>query len=312
MEQKMKHTYLILLTIILSAFNLLCEGQANIYKERFKGLEKCADSLKQKQQFHLAISERLEIEKMDSSYHANLYELSALYSLTRNNDSAFLYLSAATAQDSTIDFLVNPDFIFICKDYRWKAIQNNQIPKFEAINCKFKNHPLAMKLWEMKMKDQSYFIFMDYSKQEEIKKYWQIKDSINKINLCELDSIIQESGWPKVSEVGKEGSSAAFLIIQHSKSSDQKKYYQYLKKAVKQHEAYPRQLALLKDRIRVFDNKKQIYGSQISWDPVTQKDYFDYSKLRRPANVNKRRKSVGLGPIEDYVKIWNITWEYKK
>lgn len=312
MEQKMKNTPLMLFTIILFTFNLLCEGQINRYKEQFKDIEQCADSLKKQQQFNLSIKERLGIQKIDTTYAQNLYELSALYSITQKKDSAYLYLVPSLSGDSTLDVLVNPDFIFICKDDRWKDIQNNQISKFEAINGKFKNLPLAIKLWEMKMKDQSYYVFMDYTKQEEVKKFWQIKDSINKINLNELDSIIQESGWPKISEVGKHGSVSAFLIIQHSEYAIQKKYFHYLKKAVKQNEAYPKDLALLTDRIRLHEKKKQIYGSQISWDPVTQKEYFDYSKLKKPAYVNKRRKSVGLGPIEDYVKFWNITWDYKK
>lgn len=308
----MKNSVLLLIIIISFTFSFLCVGQTSKSAEQLKSIEKRADSLKNNQQFGLAISERLEINKIDNSYTSNLIELAALYSLTRKNDSAFLYLNEAAAHDSTLDFLVNPDFIFICKDDRWKDIQNNQIPKFEAINGKLKNLPLSKKLWEMKMKDQSYYVFMDYTKQEEVKRFWQIKDSINKINLNELNSIIQESGWPKISEVGKEGSSAAFLIIQHAELAAQKKYSRYLKKAVKHNEAYPRQLALLSDRIKVFENKKQIYGSQISWDPVTEKQFFDYSKLKRPQTVNKRRKSVGLGPIEEYVKIWNITWDYKK
>ncbi len=308
----MKNPPLMLFTIVLFTFNLLCEGQTIRYNEQFKGLEKSADSLKKKQQFNLAIKDRLEIDRIDSSYTSNLYELAALYSLTRKNDSAFLCLTQATASDSTIDLLVNPDFIFICKDARWIDIQNTQILKFEATNGEFKNLPLSIKLWEMKMKDQSYYVFMDYSKQEQVKKYWQIKDSINKINLYELDSIIQQNGWPKLTQVGKDGSVAAFLIIQHADYSVQKKYFHYLKKAVKQHEAYPKDLALLTDRIKLHEKKKQIYGSQIDWDPITQKEFFNYNTLKNPSKVNKRRKKVGLGPIEEYVKIWDITWDYKQ
>jgi len=308
----MKNSPLILSTIILIAFNLLCVGQTNRYKEQFKGFEKCADSLKKIQQFNIAIKVRLEIDRKDCSYTSNLYELSALYSLTRKNDSAFLYLTKATVQDSTIDFLVNPDFIFICKDERWIDIQNSQIEKFEDHNGKFKNLMLAKMLWDMKMKDQSYYVFMDYTKQEQVKRYWQIKDSINRINLFELDSIIQNNGWPKLSEVGKDGSSSAFLIIQHSEYATQKKNFPYLKKAVREDEAYPKNLALLTDRIRLHEKKKQIYGSQIDWDPITQKEFFNYETLRNPSKVNKRRKKVGLGPIEEYVKIWDITWDYRK
>lgn len=37
--------------------------------------------------------------------------------------------------------------------------------------------------------------------------------------------------------------------------------------------------------------------------------------LEDPDNVDKRRAEVGLGPLADYVKQWNIVWdveEYKK
>jgi len=312
MERKMKNIHLALFTIIFFAFNLLCDGQKPVSRDQFKVFENSADSLKKIQQFGSAIKQRLEIMKIDKTYAPNLYELSALYSITQKKDSAYMYLTHSLSVDSTINVLVNPDFHFICKDTRWQDIQSNQISKFEAINGKLTNLPLAIKLWEMKMKDQSYYVFMDDSKPEEEEKYWKIKDSINKINLYELDSIIRKSGWPKISEVGKDGSVSAFLIIQHSEYATQKKYFHYLKKTMKQNEAYPRDFALLTDRIRLHEKKKQIYGSQISWDATNNKYYFDYNELKKPSKVNKRRKSIGLGPIEDYVKFWNISWDYKQ
>lgn len=308
----MKHTLLMIVTIILFASGLACKAQTIISSEQIKHFEKKSDSLKKVQQFESAIHERLEINKIESSYISNLYELAALYSIARNNDSAFLYLGRAAALDSTINFLVNPDFLFICNDDRWAEIQHCQVAEYELIHGNFKNLPLATLLWKMKMKDQSYYVFIDYTKKDDANNYWKIKDSINKNNLLVLDSIIQKNGWPKKSKVGKEGSSAAFLIIQHADYSTQKRYSHLLKKAVKQKEANPQQLAMLTDRIKLHENKKQIYGSQIDWDPVTQKEFFNYRTLKNPSKVNKRRKKVGLGPIEEYVKIWNITWEYKK
>lgn len=74
MERKMKNTHLVLFTIILFTFNLLCEGQTPGSKEQFKGFENSADSLKKIQQFGPAIKQRLEIMKIDNTYAPNLYE----------------------------------------------------------------------------------------------------------------------------------------------------------------------------------------------------------------------------------------------
>ena len=58
------------------------------------------------------------------------------------------------------------------------------------------------------------------------------------------------------------------------------------------------QYALMKDRILMDDGKPQIYGTQ--WH--NGKLY----KLESPENVNKRRKEMGLEPLEQYLKIFNI------
>jgi hypothetical protein len=58
------------------------------------------------------------------------------------------------------------------------------------------------------------------------------------------------------------------------------------------------QYALMKDRMLMDEGKPQIYGSQIE----NGKLY----KLENPETVNERRKEMGLEPIEDYLKYFNI------
>jgi len=55
---------------------------------------------------------------------------------------------------------------------------------------------------------------------------------------------------------------------------------------------------LMKDRMLMDEGKPQIYGSQIK----NGKLY----KLENPETVNERRKEMGLEPIEDYLKYFNI------
>ena len=86
-----------------------------------------------------------------------------------------------------------------------------------------------------------------------------------------------------------------------------------LREAVKKGNAQPAYLAMLEDRVALGKGEKQIYGSQIGHDQKTGEYYV--SPLIDPDNVDKRREEVGLGPIQEYISNWGITWdveEYKK
>ena len=59
--------------------------------------------------------------------------------------------------------------------------------------------------------------------------------------------------------------------------------------------------------------RRQVYGSQIGINGLTGKHYV--SPLDDPDHVDQRRASVGLPPMADYVKHWDIVWDveaYKK
>lgn len=62
---------------------------------------------------------------------------------------------------------------------------------------------------------------------------------------------------------------------------------------------------------RVFSmNKKNAF---INGTLCKQKQYFDdYENIKNPARINKRREKMGLNPIEEHLKTWNIEWDYQK
>jgi hypothetical protein len=107
--------------------------------------------------------------------------------------------------------------------------------------------------------------------------------------------------------VGEQGNATLFLVIQHADQKTQEKYLPIMRVAVKSGKAYGRHLALLEDRVALAQGKKQIYGSQIHRDQQTGK-YF-VAPIEDEPNVNTRRAAVGLDPLEDYAKNWDI--EYK-
>ncbi|SHJ20544.1 DUF6624 domain-containing protein [Aquimarina spongiae] len=121
-------------------------------------------------------------------------------------------------------------------------------------------------------------------------------------NAKELDDIIDDIGFPTIDKVGKEANEAAWLIIQHSigQPSFMKKCVKLLKKAVDENQANPINLAYLTDRVAVFEDSPQLYGTQFDWDEygaLSPNPYDDEIK------VNQRRKSIGLNTLEEQTQI---------
>ena len=111
-------------------------------------------------------------------------------------------------------------------------------------------------------------------------------------------SIIEKCGMPTLKEVGHRQMDAIWLGLQHSTKEIRRKYFPQIEKAVKNGDLSKQQYALMKDRILMDEGKPQIYGSQIE----NGKLY----KLENPETVNERRKEMGMEPIEDYLKNFNI------
>jgi hypothetical protein len=125
------------------------------------------------------------------------------------------------------------------------------------------------------------------------------------INLLRIVQILETKGWPKKKAVGTQAASTVFLVIQHADLATQEKYLPMLEQAVRDGNAQPSSLALLIDRIRMRNNKPQLYGSQLHQDPKTGKTVF--YPIEDEANVDERRKAMGLEPLSEYAKRFGIT-----
>jgi uncharacterized protein DUF6624 len=113
-----------------------------------------------------------------------------------------------------------------------------------------------------------------------------------------LNDIIEKIGYPTIDKVGRKASEAAWFVIQHSISQPEfmKKCVQLLENAVSDNQADPANLAYLSDRIAVFENKFQLYGTQFDWDDNGNLSPNPFDELSK---VNERRKSLGLNTLEE-------------
>lgn len=111
-------------------------------------------------------------------------------------------------------------------------------------------------------------------------------------------SIIEKCGMPTLKDVDQRRMDAIWLGLQHSTKEIRKKYFPQVQKAVKNGDLSKGQYALMKDRMLMDEGKPQIYGSQIENGKLYE--------LENPKTVNERRKEMGMEPIEDYLKHFNI------
>jgi hypothetical protein len=130
---------------------------------------------------------------------------------------------------------------------------------------------------------------------------WKLQAAIDSANMKRLAEIVDAYGWPGLRFAGA-ASQTAFLVLQHADPNSQRKYLPLLRAAVDCHDALGDHLALLEDRVRVADGKPQLYGTQLRDDPLR------FAPIEDEANVDARRRGIGLGPLAGYAKLFGLTY----
>src|SRR5215470_16050186 len=86
---------------------------------------------------------------------------------------------------------------------------------------------------------------------------------VHERNAARLLAVVQEHGWPGRSSVGERAAQAAWLILQHAigNPSLQRNGLSVLKRAAAAGEVPLVQVAMLEDRIRSNEGRRQLYGT---------------------------------------------------
>ena len=200
-------------------------------------------------------------------------------------------------------------FIFSCK-------QSYKRYSTSPLQLKTKHKTVTYLLDSVLITDQMYRMELDTIKNKfgnnsnEIKNHWRKINKTDSSNLVIVERVINTYGWLGPKEIGEKANLALFLVIQHSNTFTQEKYLPIMQKAVKVGKAYPADLALLTDRVKLGKKELQVYGSQIGTHPETGKLYV--LPLIDPENVNERRAKVGLKKIEEYISFWGLKWDVQE
>lgn len=128
--------------------------------------------------------------------------------------------------------------------------------------------------------------------------YHPAMEAVHGRNAARLREIIAERGWPGTSLAGADGAEAAWLIVQHAIGEPDflRSCLRLLREAAERGEAPAWQVAMLEDRIRMFEGKPQRFGTQLEPDATGQlRPYW----TEDPERLDARRASVGLEPIAE-------------
>lgn len=127
-------------------------------------------------------------------------------------------------------------------------------------------------------------------------------EEVHVINSKKLDQIINEFGFPTRSKVGEKSEAAAWTVVMHSISNPplMKRILALLKSPHYKDQVDPKELAYLEDRVRVFEGKPQIFGTQFDWDENNLLSPYPIENLEL---VNELRQKLGLRPIEEQTEI---------
>lgn len=123
-------------------------------------------------------------------------------------------------------------------------------------------------------------------------------EAVHRRNAARLEDIVAAHGWPGRALVGDVASRAAWLVLQHAigNPSLQRRGLEWLRAAAERDDVPEIEVAMLEDRIRVYEGKPQRYGTQFDFDRTGRITPYP---IEDEAGVDGRRARLGLPSMGD-------------
>lgn len=306
------HKYPILFVLLFAA--ICCRAQNDEYRKHIAR----ADSLYTARQYRVA----------GQAYHAafaslgsagvidDRYDAACAWSMAEERDSAFFNLLriAGTGIYANLNrLLIDPALDNLHPDGRWKELTGMVAAnKRRNERAKGLDTLLTARLDTIYRDDQRLRLFADKTgitygyNSREYRAIWTEVGRMDSLNSLKVKVILDRYGWLGPDRVGNNGNQTLFLVIQHSNLAMQEHYLPMMREAARKGSASAASLALLEDRVLLRQGRKQKYGTQVL---CLAPGKCEVDNLDDPLRVDERRAAVGLPPLAEYVKQWNISWD---
>jgi len=276
------------------------KNQYNTYIWKADSLFLCGEFDKASAMFDKAF----QIEQYVEGRH--LYNAACVAAMAGLTDVAFERLTARMKKEPnwySNNYEHDDDLASLHGDPRWKAFADTMSVRQARVESHY-DKPLRQRLHQIGESDQNIrhqFIQARNSKprnQAKIDSLDREMHRIDSLNQAEICDILDKRGFVSSQIVG-EACQVFWLIIQHAPVELERKYLSEFQKAAARGEIPPSHVAMMEDRINMFEDKPQKYGSQLTEGPGGGMVLY---KLLDPEKVDVWRKEVGMEPLSDYLK----------
>ncbi|WP_375418998.1 DUF6624 domain-containing protein [uncultured Hymenobacter sp.] len=241
------------------------------------------------------------------------YNAACSWALAGDATRAFRYLSQATQAgwDNLAHLKTDADLLSLHADQRWPQLLRKAEAAVARVEAK-QNIPLKRELEAIYESDQGSRRAIGPLQQRYGPKSPQLDSLFEKMraqdaqNEARVKAMIEQYGWPGASLVGRTGSMAAFLVIQHSNLATIQKFLPLIREETAKGGLARQNLALMEDRVLVFQDQPQVYGSQVRTNTATGK--AEFFPIQDEARVDERRATMDLGPLADYAKAFGFDY----
>jgi len=277
-------------------------------------------------------NEAFLISENEPYYFADRYLAACSWALANEIDSAFKQLfifaevlfSNGNIQSFPIsdlfaitdnNIIKDPPLNVLRTDYRWKEVleilEENKIKTEAKLDMQLVWMLDTVYMDDQRVRDQISEIGTAYGwESEELKSVEKKMKEQDSLNLIKIEKILNERGWLGPDSIGYTGNLVLFLVIQHSTPEIREKYLPMMRDAAIKGNARAVDLGYVEDRNAMEQNRKQVYGSQLSIDPESGESFVWY--LEDPDNVDKRRAEVGLNTMQEYISEWGLIWDIEE
>ena len=297
-----------LLTLILLIFPSWAIAQ---YSREYVELTTKADSLFMVGEYE-ASSETFgkALEMKDFIQPIHLYNGACAAALAGDMETVFcrLYTKLEREKEWYSDNITNDDdLISLHDDNRWQILIDSINLRKHRIEANF-DKPLRRRLQMIMKTDQEVrIVFLaahnrqphDSIAEAEALHEMQRVDKLNQEQICK---ILDSRGFVGSDKVG-DAVGTFWAVIQHSDVNIQKKYLPLFREAAQRGDIAKESVAMMEDRINMFEGKPQRYGSQIEEDEHGNPRLY---KLLDESKVDEWRSEMGMEPLKDYLRKMRI------
>jgi len=241
------------------------------------------------------------------------YKAAGMYSLDSNADKAFQYLQLSLDSGCTeADWLAfDPYFNYLrnTSPGKWRTINEEAFTKEKQYAQTLQLPLLRKQINLMTLRDQELRYKRAQNNDESLADIIDKQTNQSDLNnLAKAKEIIREYGWPKISQVGKDGQNNLWLIVQHADRDVlfQQTALEAMEKLKGSKELNMEDYAFLYDRVQCNLNYKQWYGTQVAWTSNGEASAF--RPITKEYQADERRQKIGLQSLRVYALTYGFSY----